>query len=112
MGITSMGKLNQVKLHARYAAAHRRTLVQRALKLLDEADAKPYSSAEIARPTGLPLSPFRDEEKQRKQGPDWTSTNILRGQHLPRFRASPQTKQCNSLGLGTCPSGMEHDIES
>jgi hypothetical protein len=80
MGITNMSRLNQVKLHGRDTADHGRALIERALKLLDEADAKHYGSAAIARRTGLPVSPLRDEGKRRKQCPDWTSTSTLWGQ--------------------------------
>jgi transposase-like protein len=82
MGVTNMSKLKQVKSRIRYTASHRRAVVRRALKLLDVAEEKSLSYAEIARRTGLPASTLRDWRKRRQEHPGWTPTNTMWGQHL------------------------------
>jgi hypothetical protein len=51
MAITRMRELKHIKPYGRYRSVHRRALVGKSLKLLDDAEANQMSFAEIAKGT-------------------------------------------------------------
>jgi hypothetical protein len=85
MGIVRMGDLKHVKSHARYAAYHRRKIVERSLRFLKLAEKYGLSYAEISRRTTIPASTIRDWGQRRTLYPDWTPTNTRWGQHRRIF---------------------------